>query len=167
MAGEMDKGLGPVGVQADKVVTFPEGLYGFEGLRRFILLLSREDSPWCYVQSLDDETVCFVAVPPDRVFQDYAPEIPAAELARLGLGGGECLLLLLVSLLPDGRLAVNTRAPLVIDPERRLAAQIILPDERLPVRFILPRNPSPEGGGAAGAAGERPRKTGGRRLLKV
>lgn len=131
--------IGAVEVPEGKVITFPEGIYGFEEKRRFALLAQDEDAPWCFVQALDEPDLSFVAMRPAAFFSDYEPEVPPGDRRALGLSPVQpALLLCLVSLLPEGRVAVNTRAPLVINPERRLGRQVILPDERYPVRFVLP-----------------------------
>lgn len=128
--------FGTLEVGEDQVYRFPEGLYGFEELRRFVLIEATPGAPWKWLQSLDEPRISFVILDPFVVCPDYQPGIPAAELAPLGLEtANEAAVYVLATVPADlARTTVNLRAPLVFNPKARLGRQIILPDDRYQVR---------------------------------
>lgn len=129
--------FGALEVAEDQVYRFPEGLYGFEELRRFVLVEATPGAPWKWLQSLDEPRISFVIFDPFVLVPDYRPQIPEAELAAVGLKtAGEAAVYVLATVPADlARTTVNLRAPLVFNPQARLARQIILPDDRYQVRY--------------------------------
>lgn len=137
------------------VINFPEGLYGFEGLRRFVLIDVEPDSPCRWMQSLDDGDISFVVFDPWAVLPDYTPRVPRVELVRLGLESPEEAVYLVIAVVPEdmGQMTVNLRAPLVINPGTREARQVILPGDRYSIKHRVFDTPSTAEGGEAKAAG--------------
>ncbi|MDI3298856.1 MAG: flagellar assembly protein FliW [Bacillota bacterium] len=157
--------FGTVEVEEERVIRFPDGLVGMPLDRRWTLLdvaprAPREEAnpgsppPLRWLQSLDHGDVALVVVDPLAFWPGYGEALAeAAEEAGGGPAGG-CLLLCVAVVPPERPLetTVNLRAPLVVDPVRRLGRQVILDDERWPLRQPLFR-PLAEAGGAG--PGER------------
>jgi flagellar assembly factor FliW len=117
-------------------ILFSEGIIGVSRARRF-QLLEREESPIRVLRCLDIEGFALPVVDPRLVDPDYRPAISTRVTEALGLDAADLLLLLAVTTLePEGPVA-NLRAPLVINVERRLGAQVILDDRRQPLRARL------------------------------
>jgi flagellar assembly factor FliW len=114
----------------DAVVTFPEGLPGFETCRRFVLVRSTASEPFTVLQGLDGSMPpAFVAIDPRLVAQGYAKTLEALDLARLdGRDGDSFLWLSLVATQADGRATVNLRAPIVINPRTMRGIQLVSSD---------------------------------------
>ena len=66
----------------------------------------------------------------------YAPEVPDAQLAELGLKSAAEGQVLLVAQSGEG-VTVNLMAPIVVNPERCLAAQVILEGRGYPLKADL------------------------------
>ncbi len=149
--------FGPLEVDDDKVYLFPEGLYGFEGLRRFVLLEPEPGSPWKWLQSLDDGDISFVILDPFVLYPGYDPSLPAGELERIGLRAAAEAAVFAVAVVPEdlAQMTVNLRAPLVFNPAARLGRQVILPDERYAIRHPAFPALAGEGARAAGSSGHR------------
>lgn len=149
--------FGPLEVEEDKVLAFPEGLYGFEGLRRFVLIETAAGAPWKWLQSLEDGDICFVVLDPLVVEPGYSPSLSEADLERVGLAREGEAALLVLAVVPEDltRMTVNLRAPLVLNPVARRGCQVVLPDDRYaikhPVFAALAR--------AAASAGEPARRS--------
>ena len=125
------------GLEDTSVILFEEGIIGVPRARRF-QLLEREGSPVRVLRCLDIEGFALPVVDPLAVQPDYHPEIGARLSASLDLSAADPVLLLAVaSFEPDGTV-VNLRAPVFINPRRRLGAQVILDDRRYPIRAPLP-----------------------------
>jgi flagellar assembly factor FliW len=110
----------------DAVVTFAEGLPGFESSRRFLLVRSQTIEPFTLVQGLDESGPSFLAIEPALVAPAYAAAIDAADRARLAAGPDQALLwLALVTPESEGAPTVNLRAPLVINPASMRGIQLV------------------------------------------
>jgi flagellar assembly factor FliW len=130
--------FGEVEVDADAVLTFPQGLVGLPQLRQFVLLEGM--GPFQWMQSLEDPDATFVVVDSDHVVDAYEIQ-PVAEDVRVVMEPDETAAmcaLLLVTIPPDEpeRITANLMAPLLINLERRTGVQAVLPD-RYPVRHPL------------------------------
>ncbi len=82
--------FGALDVEERKVITFPDGLPGFEEHRQFTLVPHHtaeggKGSPFVWLQSLEDGTLAFLAMEPHQAFPDYAPRVPRAEMEALAL----------------------------------------------------------------------------------
>src|SRR5690349_7260163 len=106
----------------DGIITFPDGLPGFEQSRRFVLVSSTALSPFAVVQGIDQGAPTFVAVDPRAIEPRYTETVPAPELVRLEAATSDTLLwLALVAANGEERSAtVNLRAPLVVNPKSML-----------------------------------------------
>jgi flagellar assembly factor FliW len=84
----------------------------------------------------------FLAVPAAAYFPDYAPSLPAAACAELGLDDASTARLYCVVTVPDGDVAAATaklRAPVVVNPATHRAHQVVLMDAAHPIRRPLRR----------------------------
>lgn len=121
--------LGRLEVPAERVLTFPAGLPGFEGLRQFVLVATqREGLHW--LQAVEDAGLSFLLADPFRVVEGYAVDLPPTELAALGPTDDDTPpLVLAVAVIESGLSgSLNLQGPIVINPATRLARQVILPD---------------------------------------
>ena len=82
--------LGPVEVDESTVVTFAQGLPGFEDCKRFKLFHEEGDAPRVFwMQSLDDASVLFSVVDPAEVGVRYEINLNDEEVAELALEKAE------------------------------------------------------------------------------
>jgi flagellar assembly factor FliW len=110
----------------DAVLTFAEGLPGFETSRRFVLIQSPTLAPFRLVQALEEHGPSFIALDPHRLDPDYRVALERADLARLQASPDQPLLwLAIVSAPVDAPATVNLRAPLVINPASMRAIQVV------------------------------------------
>jgi len=127
--------FGPLVVPRDEVLVMPEGMLGFAGERRFVLLPAAPDGVF-WLQSVDDGALIFLLVDPFRFFPGYvvdAPEIPEA-------GPGEEVAVLSIVTLPRTKgeqCTVNLQGPLVLQTPARIARQVIIEDPRYHTRHEL------------------------------
>ncbi|HET7488082.1 MAG TPA: flagellar assembly protein FliW [Acidimicrobiales bacterium] len=108
-------------------LVFEGGIPGFREARRFALV-QVGDGPFGVLRCIDQPGVEFVVVPPMFFFADYEPEIDDDSAADLGLTGpDDALLLVVVNVADDiARSTANLLGPIVINPETRRGAQVIL-----------------------------------------
>jgi flagellar assembly factor FliW len=113
----------------DGVVTFPEGLPGFEEHRQFMLVASPDMEPFTVMQGVTSDGPSFVAVDPRLVEKGYQASLDRVDLARLSAHEREPLLwLAIVAANDDGTATANLRAPVVINPGTMRGIQVIAVD---------------------------------------
>lgn len=122
--------FGSIDYAEEAVITFPEGLLGFERMHRFLLIDQPEVEPLRWLQSLDEPQIAFTVIEPELVFPDFKVHLTASDREGLGLAAGvEPRLLVLVTVPKDpADMTANLMGPLVLHPQNRLGRQLVLHD---------------------------------------
>jgi len=125
------KAYGLIDVDERQKIIFPQGLFGFENLKSY-LLLDAERQPFYWLQSIDMEQVAFVLLSPFLFRPDYELNISNEELAEIGIHSPEkALVFSIITIPPDGSpMTANLQGPLVINRDTRTGKQAVLSDTR-------------------------------------
>jgi len=124
--------FGAVEVSPEKVITFPNGLVGFEASKSFTLVHegSEAESLSFTLQSLDDSTLAFQIVDPTALGFNYELALSDAENALLKspAPGDIAVMQVLFKKGEAGEAAItpNLRAPLVINTKARVGLQKVM-----------------------------------------
>jgi flagellar assembly factor FliW len=122
----------------ERIVTFGQGLPGFETSQRFVLVASPSLAPFTLLQGAGIEAPSFVAIDPKQVDPAYETPLSQADLIRLEARPTDALLwLALVAAQPDGRATVNLRAPVVINPASMRGIQVLAAESAYPLAHPL------------------------------
>jgi flagellar assembly factor FliW len=131
--------MGEVEVDEKAIITFPNGLPGFGGAKRWFFAGEDEDViKWMIC--LDCGHICLPVTSPEVVDPSYSPDVPEENLKRLMLSSLDEGILMVVLNLPRDKPwmgTANLLAPIVINPSLRLGEQVVLMDERYSVRTPL------------------------------
>jgi flagellar assembly factor FliW len=76
--------FGRVEIDPDTVIEFPEGLIGLGG-SRYALIARDPDTPFLWLQSLEDPALALPVTNPHQFFAAFEVELPEEEAERLGL----------------------------------------------------------------------------------
>ena len=122
--------VGELDVSADRVLSFPAGLPGFENCRQFTLLHAAEsETPQLFIlQCLDDPEVVFSVTTPDILGLNYEFTLTDAETASLELTNPDDVSVLLIvrASADDTPVHANLMAPLVLNTATRLGLQKVI-----------------------------------------
>lgn len=123
--------FGLIEIESKEIITFPEGLLGFEDIKRFTILTLKEYEPFQWLVAVDDKELTFPIVSPVLVIPDYAPSITRDQTESIGnFGENDLLMYLIVSINPEGKKATaNLRGPVLINLKTKKGIQIVLEDE--------------------------------------
>lgn len=121
--------FGQVQFEKTDVLTFESGLIGMESCCRWVLLADANNLLLGWLQSLDRADVALAVVSPRRFVSDYQVRVRAVDLEPLKLPTPEAAQVLVVVSKSGGSLAVNLKAPVVINLEQRTGRQIIAKDD--------------------------------------
>jgi flagellar assembly factor FliW len=124
--------FGEIEVEEDQVISFPNGLPGFEDYTQFITLQPDPEMPFSYMQSLDEERLNFIIMDPFHIFPEYEFELTEGIQQELMIGSEEDVAVrVIVSIrnsLEDAK--VNLLAPVIINLNKKIAKQVILHDSK-------------------------------------
>ncbi|MDT0275631.1 flagellar assembly protein FliW [Blastococcus goldschmidtiae] len=129
-------------IPAMQVLTLTEALPGFPAHRDYALVPADGAGVLSWLQSVAPDGPRFLVARATAYFPEYAPELPWAACAELGLGESADAQVHCLVTVPDGDVAaatVNLRAPLVVSPLTARARQVVLADPSHPVRCPLRR----------------------------
>lgn len=137
--------FGALPIEESRVLTFPDGLPGFEACRRFTLVphpapQGEAAGPFEWLQSVEDGTLAFLAIDPRRIFTHYKPTLGPSELQSIALDCCESGQLLSLLTVPKGDpcgITANLLAPVIVNPDTRQAKQVILTGDEYGVRHRL------------------------------
>jgi len=126
--------FGCLSVNVRDVLCFPAGLAGLELRHRWVLLTPPGDTLVRWLQAIDCPKTALGVVDPECFVPDYQLRVCRRELARLELGSMDEVHVLVTLNRTERGLALDLRAPLVINRKRRIGRQVICNDD-MPVRY--------------------------------
>lgn len=136
----LTKAYGEVEIDERQIITFPNGLFGFETLHDFALLDATQQ-PFYWLQSIDVDQVAFVLIKPSIFRPDYNPAVMKSELEALSLKDSSeenALVFSIVTFLDDNQnMTANLQGPVIVNRHKRLGRQCISTDSRWETRHNI------------------------------
>ncbi len=132
--------FGHVEIPDEEIIYFPEGLYGFEEIKEYVLLgRVEDDNPFKWLQAVRNPDVCFVVVDPFVFKKDYSPTVNQKVLEKLEVEDVGDIRYLSIVVIPKemARMTANLKSPLVINARKNIAMQVILDREEYQVRHYI------------------------------
>ncbi len=116
----------------DSVISFPEGIPGFEQERAFLFVHVPAKDPIMFLQSMKNQSLCFVTLPILTLDPEYHLDFTDDDLRLLDFAknsrpqiGQDVLCVALISTQPGDTPRANLMAPIVVNLFKRLAIQVI------------------------------------------
>lgn len=127
----LTKTKGKIEITEDRLITIPEGLFGFEDYTKFALVDSDYD-PFIWLQSCEDSNLAFLIVDPFLICNSYETDIDDESLLKIGITKPEDIIIMTIVTVPhDGSsITANFQGPLVINKNNHKCMQVILNDNR-------------------------------------
>lgn len=118
-------------IDPSTIISFPNGIPGFEDQTRFKLFHQEGDNPLIFwLQSINDESLVFSVAQPSAFKINYAFVLSDAEEAMLGIEHTSDVLILIIlhKDLESGQPTIkgSIRSPLVINSAKRIGLQKVL-----------------------------------------
>lgn len=125
------KARGKIEVSDDRLITIPEGLFGFEKFTQYALVDS-DYEPFLWLQSCEEPSLAFLIVDPFLISSDYETDIDDDYLSRIDAARPEDIIVMTIVTVPHdgGVITANFQGPLVINKKNRKCVQAILSDNR-------------------------------------
>lgn len=135
--------FGEVDIEDEKILTFDNGIMGFEDMKRWTLIYDIEkgsEGPISWFQSLDMAELALPVINPYTVTAVYEPVVEDELLKPLGEFKDEELVTFLTITIPSedpSKTTANFRAPILINPVNRKGIQVIVNNEDYPIKFSI------------------------------
>ncbi len=129
--------FGQIDINEDEIIRFPEGLYGFPHVTRYVILRQDdEDSPVLWLQSVEDTFPSFVIMDAESIVDEYKVSLPKKVLETLETNRGGKLQYFVIAVIPKDikDMTVNMKSPIVVNFEGKVALQVILEDSAYQIR---------------------------------
>lgn len=128
--------FGPVSIASDDVIHFPEGLLGFNELRRFVLLDDPSDEIFAWLQSCEEPGIAFPLLEPELFANTYTVQLAKHDMESISLQPNDGVRTFSIITIPQDptQMTANLKAPVVINVAKRLARQCVLQDNSLAIR---------------------------------
>jgi flagellar assembly factor FliW len=131
--------FGEIEVKEDDLIELPHGLIGFPELKKYVLLDHDKDSPFKWLQSLDDGGIAFVLINPLLFKPDYMVEVSEEEIGDLDLKKEEDAVISVILSIPTNpqNMTANLKAPLVFNLKNRKGKQLVLRNDAYTTRHNI------------------------------
>ena len=133
-----NKAFGVIEVDEKQKLNFPQGLFGFDDYKDYVLF-DAEHEPFFWLQSVDDQEIAFILVNPFLFRPDYEVNISNEELSEVGISSPENALIFVIVTIPQdgGPMTANLQGPLIINKGKMTAMQAVLSDIRWKTRHDI------------------------------
>ncbi|WP_421101419.1 flagellar assembly protein FliW, partial [Sporosarcina psychrophila] len=131
--------LGEVEASESEILTFENGLPGFENEKDFILLSIEGNEVYQILQSINSKEVGFVTANPYLFTNDYSFNLDESTIEALSIKSEEDLIVLTIVTVkePFNASTVNLKAPVIINTKSKKAKQCILENADYPIRYSI------------------------------
>ena len=132
------KAYGLIEVDEKQKVLLPQGLFGFEDFREYVII-DAEHQPFLWLQSLDEKDVAFILINPFLFRKDYEINTTKDEEKEIGLTSPENALIFVIVTIPqDGSpMTANLQGPILINKQNMTGTQAILTDMKWRTRHDI------------------------------
>jgi flagellar assembly factor FliW len=121
--------FGELDVKDDDVFTFPEGILGFAGFTRYVMLPNPTGGPLMWLQSIEDGKLAFIICQPQLYKPDYRVSIHPKDLEGLEIENPDDGMVYTIMVVPPDNprgMTANLQGPLIFNRRKKLAKQVVL-----------------------------------------
>lgn len=137
--------FGEIAVREEEIITFVEGLPGFENEKKFVILdtcASDEEegeSFFKWLQCVDNPMLAFAIANPFVFTPGYEAELNEEVIELLGIEKESDVVLYAIMVVPGDirKTSINLKAPLVINIRNRKGMQVILDTNKYGIRHYI------------------------------
>ena len=120
--------FGNLSIEKENIITFEQGLLGFEELKQFAIIAVEECLPFECLVSLEDPMVAFPILNPTLFFSDYKPSLSKDDLVLLDIKKEkdvEMFCIVTLGKKPED-VTLNLKGPILINMKNKMGKQVVL-----------------------------------------
>lgn len=134
------KHFGSIEIDEKGIISFSQGIPGFDNYNKYILLGSNDDkSPFQWLQCIDNTDLAFAVANPFVIKKDYEIDIPDNAVEELEITSPDDVITLSIVVVPEdiNKISMNLKAPLIINSKTKKGKQIVLDTDAYTVRHYI------------------------------
>jgi flagellar assembly factor FliW len=133
------KNFGNISYTNEEVILFKEGLPGFTKFTKYILVENEELKPFSLLQSIEKADIAFIIVSPETFKHDYKVIASVEELENIAIEKTESARIFSLVTMSERKedVTMNLKAPIIINMEKKLGAQIILKQNDYDIEYKM------------------------------
>ena len=132
--------FGELNVKEENIFNFVLPIIGFNDLTKYTIVDYKPDSPFKWLQSMEDMELAFPITLCSFFGIDYQFDIPDEEAEKLGIETADDVLAFNIANIPSSNpqgATINMLAPIVVNISNKKAMQIVLKNTDFEVRYKL------------------------------
>ncbi len=131
--------FGELQVNKEDIISFQEGLLGFENLNKFFVVDPGDSTLILWLQSIDDGKIAFPIIEPKIFKPDYVAKLLPGDMKSVELETLSQAKIYSILTIPSDitTMSANLKAPVVINNDKKVAKQIVLQDSKLNVKHEM------------------------------
>lgn len=128
------KFFGSVEIEEINIISFEEGIPGFEELSKFVIIDVEDNKNLKCLQSLENPDVCLLIMIPWQYFENYQIELTDKEIKELEIEKETDTLVYNIVTVRNDKVTANLLAPIIINVIKNKGRQIILQNKEYEIR---------------------------------
>ncbi len=134
------KPFGEIEVNELQVIDFPDGILGFDFIKKFVILDAEDEgSPFKWMQAFDEKDLAFIIIRPIDFMDNYELVISQSDLDAVKAETASELIVFAIVTIPENpeKMTANLQGPIIINPAKRLGRQAISMSDSYKVRHNI------------------------------
>ena len=123
--------FGNLSIEKENIITFEQGLLGFEELKQFAIIDVEECLPFEWLVSVEDPIVAFPILNPTLFFSDYKPSLSKDDLVLLDIKKEkdvEMFCIVTLGKKPED-VTLNLKGPILINMKNKMGKQVVITED--------------------------------------
>jgi flagellar assembly factor FliW len=131
--------FGVIEATEDQVIMLTEGMLGFSGCTRYVLMADEIGEPFKWMQSTDIPSLAFVVIDPAVILPNYHFSVKREQIKPLDVETVDDLQVYVIVTMSGNILdvTVNLQGPILVNKKKRAGLQLVLNDPNFSTRHPL------------------------------
>ena len=115
-------------IDDENIINFEDGIPGFDQMKKFAIL-NIEQSPFKWLQSIEDKDVALPIINPFDIKEDYEFDIDSITEGKLQIKNVQDIVVYSVVVIPGddlSKMSANLKAPIIVNAANNKAKQMIM-----------------------------------------
>lgn len=119
--------FGEIEVNEEEIITFSDGLFGFEDIKKYIIFQMEDDNPLMWMQSIEEGSLAFILIRPFEFNPNYSLQLSDSDVEELGLTSPDDSDIFGIVVVPEdpSKMTANLQGPVVINRVLKKGKQVI------------------------------------------
>ena len=119
--------FGEIDITEEEIITFSEGLFGFEEYKKYVIFQMEEGNPLMWMQSIEEGSLAFIIIRPFEFNPKYSLQLSDVDVEDLGLTSPDDSDIFAIVVVPEdpSKMTANLQGPIVINRILKKGKQVI------------------------------------------